>query len=68
MRHTDISVSFMQAFYVTVTVGKFSPLEMVVMEYYWAHFATDKLNIATLMRPRFDLGATPCDQVWPEIS
>ena len=24
-----------------VTVGKFSSLEMVVMEYFWVHFATD---------------------------
>ena len=36
---------------VKVAVGHFSPLEMVVMEYFWAHFATDKLDIATSMRP-----------------
>ena len=29
--------------WVKVAVGEFSPLEMVAMEYFWVHFATDKL-------------------------
>ena len=37
---------------VKVAVSQFSPLEMVAMEYFWVHFATDKLDIATSMRPR----------------
>ena len=37
-----------------VTLSKFSLLLMVVMEYFWVHFYTDKLDIATLMRPWHD--------------
>ena len=43
---------FMTSGQAKVTVGKFSPLEMIVMEYFCVHFATDKLDIATLMQPR----------------
>ena len=39
-----------------VAVGKFSQLDMVAMEYFRVHFATDKSVIATLMRLRCDLG------------
>ena len=50
---------------IKVALGKFSPLEMVVMEYFVVRFATDKLDIATPIRSRCDLGATPCDQLRP---
>ena len=50
---------------VKVAISQFSPLDMVAMEYFWVHFATDKLDIATSMRPRYDLSATPCNQVRP---
>ena len=35
---------------VKVAVHKLFPLEMVAMEYFRVHFATDKLDIATSMR------------------
>ena len=50
---------------VKVAVSQFSPLEMVAMEYFWVHFATDKLEIAPSMRPRCDLCATLCEEMRP---
>ena len=40
---------------VKVAVSQFSPLEKVAMEYFWIHFVTDKLDIATSMRPWRDI-------------
>ena len=50
---------------VKIAVSQFSLLEMVAMEYFWVQFTIDRLDIATSMRPRCNLGATLCDQVRP---
>ena len=64
-RTTGVNGKFVTVVYrwrwLFITVGTFSPSYMAVMEYFLIHF-----DIATLMRPRCDLGATPCDQMQPK--